>query len=64
MVGQNAAICVSAGIALSCLTPALRVSWSRSRLIDTTARLFRPGEATISAELAGIFDRLGTNAPS
>jgi hypothetical protein len=49
---------------LSCLTPALRVSWSRSRLIDTTARLFRPGEATISAELAGIFDRLGTNAPS
>jgi hypothetical protein len=34
------------------------------RLVDFTARLFRPGKATISAELAGIFDRLGTNARS
>jgi hypothetical protein len=34
------------------------------RLVDYTARLFRPGKATISAELAGIFDRLGTNARS
>jgi REP element-mobilizing transposase RayT len=33
-------------------------------LVDFTARLFRPGKATISAELAGIFDRLGTNARS
>jgi hypothetical protein len=35
---------------------------SYARLVDYTARLFRPGKATISAELAGIFDRLGTNA--
>ena len=34
------------------------------RLVDLTARLFRPGKATISAELARIFDRLGTNARS
>jgi hypothetical protein len=34
------------------------------RLVDYTARLFRPGKATISAELAGILDRLGTNARS
>jgi hypothetical protein len=33
-------------------------------LVGYTARLFRPGKATISAELAGIFDRLGTNARS
>jgi REP element-mobilizing transposase RayT len=34
------------------------------RLVDYTARLFRQGKGTISAELAGIFDRLGTNAQS
>jgi hypothetical protein len=34
------------------------------RLVDFTARLFRPGKATMSAELAGIFDRLGTDARS
>jgi hypothetical protein len=34
------------------------------RLVDYTARLFRPGKGTISAELAGIFDRLGTNSRS
>ena len=32
------------------------------RLVDYTGRLFRAGKATISAELAGIFDRLGSNA--
>jgi hypothetical protein len=31
---------------------------------DYTARLFRPGKGTLSAKLAGIFDRLGTNARS
>ena len=40
-----------------------RISRLRN-LVDYTARLFRPGKATISAELAGIFDRLGTNARS
>jgi hypothetical protein len=34
------------------------------RLVDYTARLFRAGKAAMSAELAGIFDRLGTNARS
>jgi hypothetical protein len=39
---------------------------SRKSRLSATAhgRLFRPGKATISAELAGIFDRLGTNARS
>ena len=40
-----------------------RISRLRN-LVDYTARLFRPGMATISAELTGIFDRLGTNARS
>jgi hypothetical protein len=31
-------------------------------LVDHTARLFRDGKAAISAELAGIFERLGSNA--
>ena len=31
-------------------------------LVDYTGRLFREGKATISRELAGIFDRLGTTA--
>ena len=31
-------------------------------LVDYTGRLFRTGKATISVELAGIFDRLGTSA--
>jgi hypothetical protein len=29
------------------------------QLVDYTGRLFREGKATISAELAGIFERLG-----
>jgi hypothetical protein len=33
-------------------------------LVDYTGRLFRAGRATISAELAGIFDRLGSSAES
>ncbi len=33
-------------------------------LVDYTGRLFRTGKATISAELAGIFDRLGSSAES
>ena len=31
-------------------------------LVDYTGRLFRKGKAAISAELAGIFDRLGSSA--
>ena len=34
------------------------------KLVDYTARLFRQGKASISAELAGIFERLGCNAQS
>ena len=33
-------------------------------LVDYTGRLFREGKAAISAELAGILDRLGSNAES
>jgi hypothetical protein len=33
-------------------------------LVDFTGRLFRTGKAAISAELAGIFDRLGSSAES
>ena len=33
-------------------------------LVNYTGRLFRTGKATISAELAGIFDRLGSSAES
>jgi hypothetical protein len=33
-------------------------------LVDYTGRLFRTGKTTISAELAGIFDRLGSSAES
>jgi hypothetical protein len=33
-------------------------------LVDYTGRLFRTGKATISTELVGIFDRLGSNAQS
>jgi hypothetical protein len=33
-------------------------------LVDYTGRLFREGKATISRELAGIFDRLGSSAES
>ena len=33
-------------------------------LVDYTGRLFREGKAAISAELAGIFDRLGSSAES
>jgi hypothetical protein len=32
--------------------------------VDYTGRLFRAGKAPISAELAGIFDRLATNGES
>jgi hypothetical protein len=31
-------------------------------IVDYTARLFRTGKATLSAELVGIFERLGTAA--
>ena len=34
------------------------------RLVDYTGRLFREGKASISAELAGIFERLGFDAQS
>ena len=33
-------------------------------LVDYTGRLFREGKATISREVAGIIDRLGSNAES
>ena len=33
-------------------------------LVDQTGRLYRKGKAAISAELAGILDRLGSNAES
>jgi hypothetical protein len=33
-------------------------------LVDYTGRLYRQGKAAISAELAGILDRLGSNAES
>jgi hypothetical protein len=33
-------------------------------LVDYTARLFREGKTAISAELAGILERLGTTAES
>jgi hypothetical protein len=43
-------------------------SWRSSRLrgesISDTGRLFRQGKASISAELAGIFERLGYSAQS
>jgi hypothetical protein len=32
------------------------------KLVDYTGRLFRQGKASISAELAGIVERLGCNA--
>ena len=32
--------------------------------VDYTGRLFRKGKAALSAELAGIFDRLGSRAES
>ena len=35
---------------------------SYALLVDYTGRLFREGKATISRELAAIFDRLGTNS--
>jgi hypothetical protein len=34
------------------------------QLVDYTGRLFRQGKASISAELAGIFERLGCSAQS
>ncbi len=34
------------------------------KLVDYTGRLFREGKASISAELAGIFERLGCNTQS
>jgi REP element-mobilizing transposase RayT len=37
---------------------------SYARLVDYTGRLFRPGKAMISAGLAEIFQRLGSNAES
>ena len=33
-------------------------------LVDYTGRLFRAGKAAISAQLAGIFERLGTTGES
>jgi len=33
-------------------------------LVDYTGRLFRAGKSALSAELAGIFDRLGTTGES
>ncbi len=33
-------------------------------LVDYTGRLFRDGKAVISAELAGILERLGSSAES
>jgi hypothetical protein len=33
-------------------------------MVDYTGRLFREGKATISRELAGIFERLGSSAES
>jgi hypothetical protein len=40
------------------------LSGSYLLLVDYTGRLFRAEKATISAELAGIFDRLGSSAES
>jgi hypothetical protein len=37
---------------------------SYAKLVDYTGRLFRQGKASISAELAGIFERLNCNAQS
>jgi hypothetical protein len=34
------------------------------KLVDYTGRLFREGKTSISAELAGIFERLGCSAQS
>ena len=34
------------------------------QLVDYTGRLFRQVKASISAELAGIFERLGSSAQS
>jgi hypothetical protein len=34
------------------------------KLVEYTGRLFRQGKASISAELAGIFERLGITAES
>ena len=35
---------------------------SYMQLVDYTGRMFRHGKAAISAELAGIFERIGTSA--
>jgi hypothetical protein len=37
---------------------------SYAPLVDHTGRLFRAGKASMSSELAAIFDRLGTTAES
>jgi hypothetical protein len=34
------------------------------KLVDYTGRLFREGNASVSAELAGVFERLGRSAES
>jgi hypothetical protein len=38
--------------------------WSYVKLVDYAGRLYRQGKASISAELAGIFERLGCSAQS
>jgi len=38
--------------------------FSDVKLVEYTGRLFRQGKASISAELAGIFERLGLSAES
>ena len=38
--------------------------WKLCQLVHHTGRLFREGKASISAELAGMFERLGYDAQS
>jgi hypothetical protein len=41
-----------------------KLDTAKQPLIDYTGRLFREGKARISAELAGILDRIGSSAAS
>jgi hypothetical protein len=46
-------------------TATVRSGWKELagiKLVDYTGRLFRDGKASISADLAGIFERLGCSA--
>jgi hypothetical protein len=45
-----------------CVSRCVRKAFLLGNLVEYTGRLFRQGKASISAELAGIFERLGLSA--